>query len=321
MTKFKWYGKEYPLPIVILFFMVMMLIFPAHYLDSTRKGLTLFAASVLPAIFPFMFLSTLLSKTGIVGDVSRVFGKVISRIFGGSEHGAYVLFSALISGYPVGAVTTSMLYEKSVISTTEAKRMVSFTSLASPIFLLGTLGGILGDTKSAVIVMISHYLASLINGLLWKGIYNRKDTDATTTAKALAFDSADNAIGEAVTSATLSMLVVGGYIVLMGLVVDTVALLPFVTSSPAWARGLLYGMIEMTRGCVTASEIDFTPLKVAIATLAVTFGGISVNLQSYHYLSRCGLTLKEVVLPKISGGIFAFFIALIFSILFFNILA
>ena len=103
--------KTYILPLILLVFIGLMLAFPTHYLTATRKGLSLFAHSILPAIFPFLFLSSVLGKTYFIKDVSRAFEKPIKFLFGTSSYGAYVLFSSLICGYPVGALTTYELYK------------------------------------------------------------------------------------------------------------------------------------------------------------------------------------------------------------------
>ena len=55
-----------------LAFMAFMLAKPEYYLDSARKGLALFATSVLPSLFPFYFCSLLLTYSGAVGAISKL---------------------------------------------------------------------------------------------------------------------------------------------------------------------------------------------------------------------------------------------------------
>ncbi len=316
--------KGYILPLSVLFFMVMMLLFPMYYLDSTAKGLTLFATSILPALFPFMFLSTLLSKSGFVSEISRIFGKSVKKILGGHELGAYVLFSALVCGYPTGAAVSYELYNEGHISSDDVKRLVPYTSLAGPIFIIGTLGSAVFDNQLVgIVILLSHYFATFVNGLIWKIIYKKHSGDETRrlVLSNTASKSADNVIGESVANSALSMLTVGGYIVLAGLVADTFALIPNFELLPDYVRAFIYGCIEMTRGAILSSSFNEICIAVASSSFFVTFGGISVLLQSFHFLSKCGCKFKEVFLPKISAGILAFCFALIFSLLFFNYLA
>ena len=319
--------KDFTLPLVIIVFMGLMLAFPEHYMKATGRGLALFASNVLPAMFPFLFLNTMLSNTKAIPFINKAFEKPVNKIFGVVKEGAFVLISALICGYPVGAVTTARLYENGDISRDDAKRFLPFTSLAGPVFVLSTVSSVFGDKNVGLVVLFSHYVGTLLNGLLWRFVShtrarkrNHIENDVAINASALSADLAThNLLGEAVTSSALSMLTVGGYIVLFGLVVDTFALLPFWSALPAILRVVFTFPIEMTRGVVEASTLTSLPLAVVFATLSVTFGGVSVLAQQYHFLSRCKCSVFDLILPKISQGILGFFSAIIFSIIIFNI--
>lgn len=327
MTFSKTKLKDFAMPLVIIVFMGLMLAFPEHYMKATGRGLALFASNVLPAMFPFLFLNTMLSNTKAIPFINKAFEKPVNKIFGVVKEGAFVLISALICGYPVGAVTTARLYENGDISRDDAKSFLPFTSLAGPVFILSTVSSIFGDKNVGLVVLLSHYVGTFINGLLWRFVShtrarkrNHIENDVAINPSTLSADFAThNLLGEAVTSSALSMLTVGGYIVLFGLVVDTFALLPFWGDLPAILRVLFTLPIEMTRGVVEASTLTSLPLAVGFATLSVTFGGVSVLAQQYHFLARCKCGVFDLILPKISQGILGFFSALIFSIIIFNI--
>ena len=320
--------KPYVLPIILLVFIGLMLAFPTHYLTATRKGLTLFSHSILPAIFPFLFLSTVLGKTDFINDVSRAFEKPIRFLFGTSSYGAYVLFSSLICGYPVGALTTYDLYKNGHISSNDARSFLPFTSTAGPIFILATVGGaIFGDKNVGVVILLSHYVGTLLNGLSWRRRNKRLLTDnvepctlthAHGRVHALIDNEKGDILGESVVKSTTQMLTVGGYIVLFGLLIDTLCLLPVVETLHPILKGILFSLFEMTRGVVEARNIPANWLSVSVATFAVTFGGLGVNMQNFHFLSKCNCSAKDVILCKISQGFFAFFCAIIFSLIFFN---
>lgn len=319
--------KDFALPLVIIVFMGLMLAFPEHYMKATGRGLALFASNVLPAMFPFLFLNTMLSNTRAIPFINKAFEKPVNKIFGVVKEGAFVLISALICGYPVGAVTTARLYENGDISTDDVRSFLPFTSLAGPVFILSTVSSIFDDKNVGLVVLISHYVGTFINGLVWRFLSHTRarkrnhieNGPVVINTSALSADLATHLLGEAVTSSALSMLTVGGYIVLFGLVADTFALLPFWGDLPAILRVVFTFPVEMTRGVVEASTLASLPLAVGFATLSVTFGGMSVLAQQYHFLSRCKCGVFDLILPKISQGILGFFSAIIFSIIFFNI--
>ena len=339
--------KGYLLPFSLLVFAGLMLAFPSHYLASATKGLAVFSSSVLPAIFPFAFISNLMAKTSIIEDISRAFERPVKRLFGASKSGAFVLFSSLICGYPVGSATIKQLYTAGVISDEEAKSYIPFSSTASPIFLLATVGGALFENVAVGgLILLSHYVATLLNGVLWGIVAKHRQRHgscagdgntpfvgaktqnlsscecahyARASATSVRINNKENIVGDAMMSATSSMLAVGGYIVLFGLVVDTFHLIPNFGLLPPEVKSVLSALIEMSRGIAEARMVSVKWLSVALATFSVTFGGMSVNLQNYHYLNGCNCSLKDVILPKISQGILAFFVAIIFSLIFFNI--
>ena len=315
-------------PFVIIIFMGLMLAFPEHYMKATGRGLALFASNVLPAMFPFLFLNTMLSNTKAIPFINKAFEKPVNKIFGVVKEGAFVLISALICGYPVGAVTTARLYENGDITSEDVRSFLPFTSLAGPVFILSTVSSVFEDKNVGLVVLISHYVGTLINGLVWRVIFRARARKrnhiengrvALNTSTLSADLATHNLLGEAVTSSALSMLTVGGYIVLFGLVVDTFALLPIWGDLPTIWRVLFTLPIEMTRGVVEASTLASLPLAVGFSTLSVTFGGVSVLAQQYHFLSRCKCSVFDLILPKISQGILGFFSAIIFAIIFFNI--
>lgn len=327
--------------VAVAAFMAMMLARPDYYLASARKGLALYATSVLPSLFPFYFCSLLLTNMGAARTISTMFGKPISKLYGTPKESAYVLLLSMLSGYPVGASMTAELYGAGVFSQDEAKAVAAFASTSGPIFMLGTVGSVIfKDMRVGTIILVSHYVAALINGLIFS-MRRRKgrrraatsNTSAQSSCVAQSFSiqtsnddslkkvspspksdvECDNMLLNTISKATLSMLYVGGYIVLCGMIVDTLPLLKadvLLESALGADAGravlsLLYGSIEMTRGCLMSAEVASLPLAVALSAGAVSLGGLSVTLQSYTFLSRTGMKAGEILLRKLSHALIA----------------
>ena len=280
-------------------FMIMLVAKPDYFLDSASHGLLLFASSVLPAVFPFFFCSTLLTAVGAASSLSRIGAKPVRAMFNAPPSGAYVLALSLLGGYPVGAATVADLYAKGIVNETDAKRIASFTSTSGPIFVLGTVGSaIFGDPAVGALILAAHYAAAVTPGLVFRGI----------------------------SSSTLAMLAVGGYVVVGNMLIDALSLsglnalitrIPDANAAHA-LNALLAGAVEMTRGTMLSSEIPFFPLAVACACAVVSFGGLSVMLQSYTFLSRCKMSFTALAARKCVQCTTAFIYAFIFSLIFFT---
>lgn len=124
----------------------------------------------------------------------------------------------------------------------------------------------------------------------------------------------DNALSDSIHSSTLAMLAVGGYVVLGNMLVDALALTGLESAVYSLlpreaAQALLafaFGAIEMTRGCLTASDVSYLPVAAATTAACISFGGLSVMLQSHAFLSRCKIKIPSILLRKSVQAILAF---------------
>lgn len=290
--------------------MLLIIIKPDYFVRSAADGLSLFASTVLPAIFPFFFCSLLLSKCGGVFSISKIFGKPVKKLFNAPEISAFPLFISLVSGYPSGASTLKSLYDDGYANKETVESMLSFTSTSGPLFILGTVGAaIYDDYKIGAIILISHYIATFLNGIFW-----RKKSNYAPDGRQFLEKTVDNAVSESISSSTLAMLPVGGYIVVCNMLIDAIALIP--VDFPPILSAIIYGGIEMTRGTIFAKKIPYLPLSVAMTSAICTAGGLSVTLQSHGFLSACGIKLKDYLLRKFTQTITAFIISFIFSLFF-----
>ncbi len=300
----------------ILAFMVMMLANPDYFLNSARRGLYLYATAVLPSLFPFYFCSLTLTYLGAAKTISSLFKKPVRLLYNAPKESAYVLMLSMLSGYPVGASMTAELFDAGVIDEKEAKTVAAFASTSGPIFMLGTVGSaIFEDMRVGVTVLAAHYLAALLNGLIFR---LRKPAERTEQRVSLmSREDQDSLMSKSISKSTLSMLYVGGYIVLGGMLVDAVALfkadallvsaLGEDVAAPIVA--LIFGAIEMTRGCMASAACKYLPLATALCAGIVSLGGLSVTLQNYTFLSRCKMTLPQIAIRKLSHGVLAFGLA------------
>lgn len=286
--------------VAITSFMGFMLAKPDYYLDSARRGLSLFASSVLPSLFPFYFCSLLLTYMGAVSAISKVGAKGVKLMYNAPKESAYVLFLSMLCGYPVGASTIYELYDAGAITQKDAKTVCSFCSTSGPVFMIGTIGGaIFSDGKVGVIVLIAHYLGAIVNGLIYRK--KKSDPDAHVFAHA---DDVDGLLSKAISKATINMLYVGGYIVICGMIIDTLELVGIRNALSGLGNAsepilsCIYSLIEMTRASIECSKCSNLQLGVTLCTGAVSLGGLSVTMQNYTFLSKCGVGFFELLLKK-----------------------
>ena len=106
--------------IVALFSLIFMVFHAELITKGAASGLLLWYSSVVPALFPFMVLSAMLSVSGGISRLVRPFA-VIFRFSGLSPEGIYVLLTGLFCGCPMGAKTCADFLAENRISPGEAR--------------------------------------------------------------------------------------------------------------------------------------------------------------------------------------------------------
>ncbi len=286
-----------------------MLLKPSYFINSARNGLILFAETVLPSLFPFLICTTLLTSIGTAEIMAKALKKPMRFLFKTNENGAFVAFSSYLSGYPVGAIITNKLYKNGTFSSDDCKRVISFASTSGPIFMIGTVGStIFNDMKIGVIILVSHYLSAIINGVIF-GRKKAKNNDLPLT-KSLSVNS-DDVISNAVSSSASSMLSLCGYIVIANMMIDALDLA--IGGANVYLITIIFGVVEMTRGCIFASNLPLL-IAVPLASAFISFGGLSIILQSTAYLNECHVKTSEFVMRKFCQSLTSFVTTLLFSL-------
>ena len=120
--------KNYFLPIVFLIFTVCLVAFSSYNLAAAKSGLTLWATSVVPSLFPFFVATELLSKTSIPFLLGGFFKYFMKPLFNVGGEGSFAFIMGLISGYPIGAKIACNFREENVLSKAECERLLAFTN-------------------------------------------------------------------------------------------------------------------------------------------------------------------------------------------------
>lgn len=315
--------KRIPIIVVILLLVGMLIAFPDKYVVSVANGLKLYAVCVLPALFPFFFFSKLLTGLNFGYDLGAATARPLRRLYNAPPVAGLILVMAMLSGYPIGAKMIMDNYEKGVISESEARAISSFTSTSGPLFIVGTVGiKMLDDKLCGYLILIAHYLATLINGL----IYCSKSTSSAPLPPRPAVDKT-HILGDSMLSSVVSVAIVGGYIAIFYMVCDvaeSLRLTELLCRALAFTgtdRNLIYGaglgLIEMTKGSMIISQTGL-PLAVTAPFIGaiVTFGGLSVTAQSMTFLSACKIKPAYYLLTKSTQALFCYFFTRLLCLIF-----
>lgn len=161
------------LSVLLLFLLCLLFTAPARYAEACIQGMALWAKAVLPALFPFLILTGLLTKLGTAQKLADRLSPLTEKI-GLPGSAAYCLLVSLLSGYPVGSRTVADLYKGGAITREQAKRMSVLCSTSGPMFLVGSVGGAMFGSAAAGAVLLAAHLLAVIGVYLALYFANRR---------------------------------------------------------------------------------------------------------------------------------------------------
>ena len=335
------------LSVLLLFLLCLLFTAPARYAEACIQGMALWAKAVLPALFPFLILTGLLTKLGAAQKLADRLSPLTEKI-GLPGSAAYCLLVSLLSGYPVGSRTVADLYKGGAITREQAKRMSVLCSTSGPMFLVGSVGGAMFGSAAAGAVLLAAHLLAVIG--VYLALYFakwRKERNAPTAMQAdrpptarqsnrpptaptsaagvrLSRPDTDGILAASVQSGVLTVLCVGGFIafffVLMQALSDLHISVPLerllsfplaAAGSEGAAAGLTAGLLEATQGCASIAASG-APLALPLCAFLVTFGGGSILAQQLAFLTGAGVKAGPFIGIKILQGIAAFLLCLAF---------
>lgn len=277
-----------------------LLLAPNGVKQAAEEGLTLCVSAVLPSLFPFFVLSSLLLSLGFSEALGRFLAPFMGTLFHLSGAGAGALTLGLVGGYPAGARAVSELYEKKRCSREEAEHLLAFCNNCGPAFFLSFLGAEqFGSVALGARLWLIHVLSALLAGLLLRPKRQLGSTPfhSSTPAAAASFSLAF--VG-AVQSGFSAFLCVSGFVLLF-----SVLLAPL---KHLGASALLTGLAELFGGIAALPPNDAGFLMAAFLT---GFGGLSVHAQSMAFFLPAGLSGKWYFRGKLLQAVLSIALAAI----------
>lgn len=305
--------------------LLLLVLRPQRYAAACAEGIALWAKVVLPALLPFLVLTAWIARSGmmIVG-LGRKLSPLLRRCgLPAASAGAFLL--SIVSGYPVGSRVVADLQRRGEIGRAEAERLGILCSTSGPMFILGSVGSAMFGGGKAGAVLLTAHLFGVLAVALPVLLFRKRLAAAEPSPSPEAQRSAVRAIiapqarepagtlGETVREAVLSVLCVGGFIALANVALCAaedlfllaplralaeLCLRPF--GAQACAEGIVYGLIEATRGCAALAAAGAAGLP--FAAFAITFGGASILAQQLAFLRPVGVRAGHFIAVKAAQG-------------------
>lgn len=293
--------------------MAALLLFSSEAVMSARRGLELCGRVIIPSLFPFFVVSSVMRLCGLTERLGHLLAPVMSKLFGVSGSGGAAFVLGVTGGYPLGASVVAELVRDGTVDTREGERLLAFCNNSGPAFILGAAGcGIFGSAGYGLLLYAAHVLAAATVGLLFSGSC-APGARPPVRSRCVSFGEA---LPEAVKTSVPTILTVCGFVVVFTVCVGTLAAAGIFSSLAGeisvstgvglrFSRALLTGFLEIGSGIGAMEGLAPTPVNLALCSFIIGWGGVSVHLQTSAVVSGTGMKTARHTAGRFLCGIIA----------------
>lgn len=301
--------KRRLLSLVLLFLLGFFLFNPTLILEAAKAGLDTWVATVVPALFPFFVLNSLLLAYGIIDYLARPFEPLTMRCFHLPGEAAFVLICGFTSGSPVSAALVGDLCRHGKLTDDQGQRLLALSANASPMFILSVAAisflqrPDLGFTLLAVV-----YGSNLLLGILW-GFFNKnpKEGKNAKAEEMKKIPPTGKALIDAVFHAMSALGLIGGLMIVFFIVIAIVDGLPIGRGLAFLLPGfgetdtapLISGTLEMTAGLAALPATTLSiRIKFMLAAGILAFSGLCIHMQIAGQIMETNLSVQKFAVYK-----------------------
>ncbi len=279
---------------ILLYFFVLAEI--DTVIGSVKNGILLAGCTVLPTLFPFMLLSDLVLSAVSACREDNKKASLFSRFTHLPRAGSIALLLGMLSGFPIGAKITALLYEKGTLDKEQATRLLILSNHTGPAFLFGAVGGLFPDARIPIFLITCECITTLLYACFFATDMQKTELSASEAVPVFPFSFLDS-----VERAVFSVLKIAGLIVSFRILVD-------LSSVFIHSRILLLcfsSFFEISNAACLASAVHHAhpSLSLILLAFAVSFGGISVHMQSFLFFKKKKIFALRYLASKFILGV------------------
>ncbi|MBO5033810.1 MAG: hypothetical protein J6D08_18385 [Lachnospiraceae bacterium] len=296
-----------------LLLIIIILSHPDDTFQYAYEGLYQWAAKMVPTLFPFMMISSIMVYSGADLELGSMLGKFMKKIFRYSRYGLYAIFMGFFCGFPMGAKVVSELFEKNKISKAEANTLLAFCNNIGPAYFMGIIMPILHESgyHTTVPFVFGMYGIPALYGVILGHMQSKKsqilniyDSDENSSPTCAQKFSLATTLKKSCIDNTQSLIILGGYITFTNAFRIFLDFIPLSANS----KCILSSFLEIIGGVQAIYTTTLTPeQKVFWIMTALCFGGVSCILQTSSFLEKSDLSLiyylkHKTIITLVSAG-------------------
>ena len=268
--------KKIYIHFLLLICMVTLILNTDLAIQGAKEGVETCLYSVIPSLFPFFFLTGCLSNTVVIQHTPRQ--SRLLQLCGIPDGASTLCLLCIISGYPVGAKILYQQYTNGSLHKKTAHRLLGFMNLTSPAFIFGIVSRLLGNGKMALIVWAIQLVSAAIVAIILPNkelcVFQPRINKNSSAVQIL-----ENSLK--------SISLVCGWVVIFKILTQIINYY-FSKILPKSLLIFISGILEITNGCFSLSNIDSLAWRFVLCNIFLSFGGLCVWMQIYSVVRDLG---------------------------------
>lgn len=307
--------KNYLILLPLLGALVLLLLFPEPVIMATRTGILAWADKVVPALFPFLVLTSLMTHYQLPQMLGKLLAPVFKNVLHISPITFFIMFMSTLSGNPSGARLAKEYYDEGALTKQEFRGLLYFSNFASPLFIIGTTGVVLYESQRVgYLLLVAHLMGSLAVFIGCYPLLKSKNSDRVQVIR-FPKEPFSQLLLSAIEQATATLVRIGGIIVFFYIMTEVMQLVqlyellenllaPLLNILNIDNAGPLFsGMMEFTQGVFKLSSHNAPlNLRLAITAFIISFAGLSVHTQVLMFAKGSDFKYRTYVLYRTLHG-------------------
>lgn len=237
-------------------------------ISGAQNGIQLCIQNLIPSLFPFLVVSNIL--TGNLAGIHSRFTRLIGKLYHVPEGSESILLTGIMGGYPVGGQCVSDAYKTGTISRVQANRMLMFCNQAGPSFIFGILAGQFPSISYAWAL----WGIQILSAFLTANTVNKYNNESVSI-----HPKVNPSITDIIKKSVSTMAIICGWVIVFRVIISF-ADHWFLWIVPENVRIILYGILELTNGCVNLHMIENVGVRFVVCAAILSFGGLCVTMQT-----------------------------------------
>lgn len=271
--------------------MMLLILDGKTALAGAQAGMELVIRTVIPSLFPFFFLSILLTSS--LNGSSLFFLRPLAKLCHIPSGAEPILLSGFLGGYPAGAQAVAAAHSGGSLSKEDAQRMLAFCNNAGPSFLFGMVSAFFPEPWMVWALWGIHIAGAAAAAQFFP-----------CSAKRIPFRTAQRrpSLSEVLLAAVSTMTAVCGWVILFRILIAFLDRWLFWLLNPKLQTAVT-GLLELSNGCCMLSAVGDIPLRFLLCSCMLALGGFCVTMQTVSVTQ--GLSLRCYFIGKLIQAAFS----------------